>query len=75
MSKHRKDFEILTGDKVHYFSCETWRDFYCECCKNDIAPICSYDSFETFHLDLQKTSTVKIYEINKDISISVKNCY
>lgn len=75
MSKHRKDFEILTDDKVHYFSCETWSDFYCECCKNDIAPVCNYDSYEAFHLDLQKTSTVKIYEINKDVSISVKNCY
>lgn len=75
MAKHRKDFELLINDKVHYFSCETWNDFYCECCKNDIPPICDYDSFETFYLALQKTSTVKIYELDKEVSISLKNCY
>lgn len=75
MSKHRKDFEVLINNEVYYFTCETWNDFYCECCKNDISPICDYDSFETFYLDLKKASTVKNYELNKDISISVKNWY
>lgn len=75
MAKHRKDFEIIIDDETFNFSCESWRDFYCKCVALKIPHFIDYGCFENFEFELRRASTKKIYKLNSDICINMKNCY
>ena len=72
---HRKDFEVVIDGESVNFSCESWYDFYCKCVDLKISHFLDYGCFENFEFELQRASTKKIYKLNSNISICMKNCY